>query len=177
MELFEVMQKRHSYRGPFRDAPVLREDLQRIVGAALLAPSAKNAQTTNFVVVDDPELVRTIAALHGFNVAFQQAKAFIACLVDDDPEAVYEGYSFQVEDCAAAVLSMLLAATSLGYAGVWVDGWLRHDGHGEAIEKLLGVPEGKTLRIILPLGVPAEERKQPAKKVFEERAWFNRFGA
>lgn len=175
MELFEALEKRHSYRGPFLDEPVTREDLEQIVQAALFAPSAKNAQTTQFVVVDEPELVREIAALHEFNVAFQQAKAFIGCLVDKEPEAVYEGYAFQIEDCAVATLSMLLAATSLGYAGVWIDGWLRLKGHAETIGKLLNIPEDKTLRIIIPLGVPAEQRKQPAKKSLEERARFNRF--
>ncbi|MDX9974876.1 MAG: nitroreductase family protein [FCB group bacterium] len=175
MELFDALEKRHSYRGPFLDKPVNREDLNRIVQAALLAPSAKNAQTTAFIVVDDPELVRQIAVLHEFNVAFQQAKAFIGCLVDKEPEAVYEGYAFQIEDCAVATLSMLLAATALGYAGVWVDGWLRLKDHAAIIGKLLNIPEDKTLRIIIPLGVPAEERKQPTKKPLEERARFNRF--
>ena len=106
----------------------------------------------------------------------QQARAYILCLVDRSPEAVYEGYNFQVEDCAAAVENMLLAVTALGYATVWVDGWLRIDQHAEAIGELVGLPESKLLQIILPLGIPEEKWKQRDRKPLAERAWFNRFG-
>ena len=173
MDLFDVIAKRHSYRGPFRDQAIRRTDLQRIVQAGLLAPSGKNAQTTRFAIVDDRELVRKIAEMPGANTAVQQAKAYIACIVDHNPEAVYEGFDFQVEDCAAAVENMLLAVTALGYATVWIDGWLRVEGRAEAIAGLLGLTKGKLVRVILPLGVPQETRPQVEKMPFEERAWFN----
>lgn len=175
MDVFEACQKRHSYRGPFTDAPVERDDLKRIVRTALMAPSGKNCQTTDFVIVDDPQLVRQIALMHKTNTAMQQARAYITCIVDINPEPVYESMSFVVEDCAAAVENMLLAITQLGYATVWIDGWLRVEGRAEKIANILAVPDKKTVRIILPIGVPAEQKKQPKKKPFEERAWFNKY--
>jgi nitroreductase len=72
---------------------------------------------------------------------------------------------------------MLLAITALGYASVWVDGWLRVDGRNETIGRLLGVPEDKVVRILLPIGVPAEEVNGPKKMPFSERAWFNKYGS
>jgi nitroreductase len=176
MDFFDVISKRHSYRGPFHDQPVPRQDLRRIVQAGLQAPSGRNAQTTNFVIVDDGDLLRRIAALHATNVAMQQARAFIVAILDKQPEAVYEGYNFQVEDCAAAVENMFLAVAALGYATVWIDGWLRLDNHAETIGRFLDLPDGKIIRIILPIGVPAETWPQKEKKPFEARAWFNRFG-
>ena len=176
MDFFEAVVKRHSYRGAFTDAPVSREHLQKIVEAGLVAPSGKNCQTTRFVVVDEPELVAKIAQMHPVNKAMQQAKAFIILIIDKNPEAIYEGYAFQVEDCAAAVENMLLAVTALGYASVWIDGWLRVEGRNEAVGKLLGVPDEKIVRILLPIGVPAKEHHQPPKMPFEERAWFNQYG-
>ena len=175
MDLFEVCQKRHSYRGTFTSAPVERDDLKKIVQTALIAPSGCNCQTTDFVIVDDPELVSRIALMHDSNTAMQQAKAYIACVVDINPEPVYESMSFVVEDCAAAVENMLLAITELGYATVWIDGWLRVQGRARKIASLLSVPDNKTVRIILPIGIPAEHQNQPKKKTFEERAWFNEY--
>lgn len=177
MDLFEAVKKRHSYRGSFLDAMVPREDLVKIVQAGLDAPSGKNCQTTRFVIVDDPALLEAIRQMHPANKAMQQAKAFIACIIDIQPEPVYDGFEFQVEDCAAAVENMLLAITALGYASVWVDGWLRREGRNEKIGKLLGVPDSKIVRILLPVGVPAEEYKQPEKMAFEERAWFNQYSS
>ncbi|MFH1039439.1 MAG: nitroreductase family protein [PVC group bacterium] len=175
MELFEAMKRRHSYRGPFKDDPVPREDLERIVAAGLRAPSGKNEQTTSFVIVDDPSLVKEIGGMHPGNQALQLARALIACIIDRHPEAVYEGHSFQVEDCAAAVENMLLAITALGYGSVWIDGWLRLEGHAEKIGGLLGVPETRVVRVLLPVGIPAEEGPRKEKKAFNERAWFNRY--
>ena len=113
--------------------------------------------------------------MHESNKAMQQGKAYIACVLDKEPKPVYEGLSFAVEDCAAAVENMLLAITALGYASVWVDGWLRKEGRAADIAKMLSVPDTKTIRIILPIGVPAEQRQQPDKKPLEERAFFNKY--
>ena len=101
MELFEAIKKRHSYRGGFTDKGIPREDLQKIVQTGLEAPSGKNCQTTRFVIVDEPSLLEQIGQMHPGNKAVQQAKAMIACIIDTNPEAIYEGFEFQVEDCAA----------------------------------------------------------------------------
>ena len=106
----------------------------------------------------------------------QQCRAMIACLINVIPEPVYEDYSFEVEDCAAAVENMLLAVTALGLATVWIDGWLRVDSRADRIGELLGAPEGKIIQVVLPIGKPAEEYRRPKKKPFSERAWFNKYG-
>ena len=176
MDIFEAIAKRHSYRGQFRDEMIPRADLQRIVQAGLQAPSGKNAQTTRFVIVDDADLVRQIAGMRGANTAMRKSKAFIACIIDVNPEAVYEGHAFQVEDCAAAVENMLLAVTALGYATVWIDGWLRVKNRANTIGDLLSLPKGKIIRVILPIGVPIEAWLQKEKMPFAARAWFNGYG-
>lgn len=175
MELFEAIAKRKSYRGAFKDEPVSRKDLEAIVEAGLKAPTGCNAQPTNFVIVDEDEILEKIRGMHAKNKAMQQCRAMIACIVNVDPEPVYESMSFEIEDCAAAVENMLLAVTALGLATVWIDGWLRVEDRAERIGELLAVPKGKIIRIVLPIGVPAEEYRQPKKKPFAERAWFNKF--
>ncbi|HPJ72876.1 MAG TPA: nitroreductase, partial [bacterium] len=64
---------------------------------------------------------------------------------------------------------------ALGYVSVWVDGWLRTDGRAERIGRLVGLPTGKTVRVILPIGFPTVEGRRPEKLPFEERAFFNRY--
>lgn len=173
MEVFEAIAKRHSYRGDFTDAPVPREDLLKTVLAGIHAPSGKNEQTTSFVIVDDPDLLRQITQIVDKPVC-KTAKAMIVCVID--PRPVLGNLSFAVEDCAAAVENMLLAITALGYATVWLDGVLRKDDLAARIGRLLGVPEGRSVRILLPLGVPVEPGTQKEKLPFEKRAWFNRYG-
>jgi nitroreductase len=173
MDLFEALARRHSYRGPFTDAPIPREDLRKIVQAGIQAPSGKNEQVVSFVIVDDPELLRQVAEVVNRPVC-RAAKAMIACVAD--PRPVFEGLSFDREDCAAAVENMLLAITALGYASVWLDGVLRLGNVAETVGQMLGMPAGKTVRILLPLGAPAEPGVQREKLPFDKRAWFNRYG-
>jgi nitroreductase len=176
MEFFETVINRHSYRGPFLDQAVDPDDLRKIVQAGLDAPSGMNKQTTSFVIVNDPDLVSQIAEMHGSNKAFRQARAFIVCLIDAEPEPIFAGDHFQVEDCSAAVQNILLAVTAMGYAAVWIDGWLRTDGHAATIGQLVGAPGDKVVRIILPIGVPKYPPRGPEKEPFEQRAWFNSYG-
>ena len=176
MEFFEAVANRHSYRGPFTAQGVDPDDLRKIVQAGLDAPSGMNKQTTGFVIVNDPDLVSQIAAMHESNKAFNQAKAFIVCTIDREPECIYEGHHFQIEDCSAAVENMLLAVAATGYASVWIDGWLRRVDRVETIGKLLGIPADKIVRIILPIGVPEYPVRGPEKQPFDQRAWFNSYG-
>jgi len=174
MDVFEAIARRHSYRGEFENIAVPREDLRKIVQAGIQAPSGCNAQTTSFVIVDDPDILARIAEVID-RPFVRTARAIIVCLVDHRP--VYQGKSFGVEDCAAAVENMLLAITALGYATVWLDGVLRSEQRAERIGAILGVPATLQVRIVLPLGVPKESWVQKEKKAFSERAWFNRYGA
>jgi nitroreductase len=173
MELFEAIAKRHSYRGAFTEAPIPEEDLRRIVQAGIQAPSGKNEQTTAFVIVNDPALLKQAAEIISRPVC-ETARAMIVCVTD--PRPVYHDLSFHVEDCSAAVENMLLAITALGYATVWLDGVLRLENVAQRLAELLGVPEGKIVRIALPLGTPVEVCQQKDKLPFAERAWFNRYG-
>lgn len=180
MQLFESIRKRHSYRGGYTDRAVPREDLCRIVEAGIKAPSGYNAQTTRFVIIDEADLLKAVAAHNPASTVLDECKALIACVAPKEPppdsdRADPNRLFFGVEDCSAAVENMLLAITALGYASVWLDGWLRREGRAEAIGHLLGVPSSYVVRVLLPIGVPAEERCQAPKKAFTERAWFNRY--
>jgi len=174
MEFFEVVSRRHSYRGPFQAGPVPREHLQRIVEAGIKAPSGMNLQTTTFVVVDDPALLRQIAALAPDNKALNTCPALIA-LVMDSPEEMERTMFVGVQDYAAAAAQMLLAITALGYATVWIEGLLSRPENAGAIAELLGVPAPKTVRVLLPLGAPAEPLTDRGRKPFDERARWNRW--
>ena len=175
MELFETIEKRHSYRGAFAGRPVPRADLKRIVQAGIRAPSGYNGQSTSFVIVDDARLIARIGEITG-NATIGRAPAVIAVVMDPAAPADKD-LRFGIEDYAAATENILLAATALGYASVWFDGGLRREGRAAAVGELLAVPRGREVRVVLPVGVPAEQRQQKEKKPFGERAWFNRWGA
>lgn len=172
MELFEAIAKRHSYRGKYKDLPVSDADIRKILTAGIQAPSGYNTQTTTYVVVTDPALKEQIAALHPVPV-MQTAPVMLVAL--SESKDTHFNLRFELEDYAASVENVLLAMTALGYAGVWIDGMMKRDGIGQAIGEILHVPAGKTVRAVIPVGVPEETVCQKEKKPFEERVHYNAF--
>lgn len=165
-----AIKARYSYRGVFTDKPVTREQLTAILQAGIDAPSGCNAQTTEFIGVDDPELLRELADIMEMPCA-PSAKA--AILVITEPREVFNGVSFHVQDYSAAIENMLLTITDMGFASVWAEGVTCANGRNRRIAALLGVPEEKTVVCYLPIGEAADPGRQKERKPFGERAWFN----
>ena len=173
MDLFEAISKRHSYRAEFTGTRISREHLRSIVQAGIDAPTACNAQTVTFMIVDEPDLVKQIGEIIQKDFV-RDAPALIVCLADH--RAVYREMSFAAEDCAAAVENMLLAITALRYASVWLQGALCVEGRAGRIAALLGAPADREVRVLLPVGVPKAKGSPRKKLPFGERVWFNRYG-
>ncbi len=58
MDLFEAIEKRATYRGKYKDEKVKKEHLDMILHAAINAPSGANKQTTSFIVVEEPIMLK-----------------------------------------------------------------------------------------------------------------------
>jgi len=63
MDIIECIQKRYSYRGPYKNTLVPREDLEKILKAGLSAPSGCNKQTTSLIGLDDNKILASIIDL------------------------------------------------------------------------------------------------------------------
>jgi nitroreductase len=174
MELFEAISQRYSYRGAYQQQPVPEEDLRKIVQAGLDAPSGKNLQTTRFVIINDPDKLGLIKAVFAGQPFIATAPAFIAAFYDVEEQAASEfPYTFEIEDASAAIQNILLAITALGYASVWLDGVLRNEQRAEKIGDIIGLPASKRVRILLPVGIAAEDGPRKQKQPFAERVRFN----
>jgi nitroreductase len=167
MDVFEAINARRSVR-KYRDEPVGREVLERIVAAGVEAPSGCNAQLRQYVIVEDPAVMERLRAV---SPALSGAPAAIVLLVE--PATTRFG-EFWVQDASAAMENMLLAAVALGCAGCWVEGQVRRY-EGE-LRAALGVPE--TLRVwsLTPIGRPAAVPARPPKPAAREVTHYNRFG-
>ena len=59
--------------------------------------------------------------------------------------------------------------------GVWMDGMSRMDGRTAQIASIPNVPEGRTVRTIIPFGVPEKEVTQKEKRPFDDRVVWEHF--
>jgi len=173
MDILECVQKRYSYRGAYKNTPVPREDLEKIIKAGLAAPSGCNKQTTFLVGLDDRQLLDSITDIimkNGFGG--KKAPAGICVLTHRIPG--YADVYFNIQDYAAAIENMLLVIPALGYASCWIEGQVTESPETQKqIAKLLNIPKEYDVVAFLPVGVPESEGKRPAYKTFSERAWYN----
>jgi len=165
MELFEVIAKRRSIRD-YEPVHIPREHLEKIVDVGRLAPSGRNAQPLEYIVITENKLIHELAKVQD---CIGQASAVIAIVAD--PEVS----NFWREDAAAAAENMLLATTDLNYASVWIQGTL--EPKEEWAKDLLDVPAGKRLPIMLPLGrakIPPATKKKPLAELVHWNHYSNR---
>lgn len=173
MDTFDTIKNRHSYRGRYKDIPVPRDDLRKIMQAGLDAPSGCNKQTTSLIAVDDKALLARLTELGDLRSAVT-APAGICVLTRR--VCAYRDKCFAVQDYSAAIENMLLAAEALGYSSCWFEGHITDDDRlCDKMAAVLNVPEEYDLVCFLPIGIADEAIKLPEKLPFEERAWFNSF--
>ena len=173
MDVLRAMRERSSYRGSYKSSSVSKEDLRTIMETGLAAPSGCNKQTTSLIAIDDPELLARVRQLSRVPV-LETAPAIICVLTQK--LIAYRDRMFYVQDYAAAIENMLLAAVGLGYQSCWIEGHITDaDAIGHRIADLLNVPEEYELVCVLPVGIAADSVRKANKKSFSERAWFNGF--
>ncbi len=164
MDLFEAIAKRASVR-TLRPTDVPDGDLERILDAGRRAPSGRNRQPIEFIVLRHPD---TIGKLAKAQACIGDTSVVIT--IAGDPEKS----EFWLEDVSAAAENMLLAITALGYASVWIEGTLLR---AEADHKqLLGIPEAMRLLVALPIGAPTEATPQKDKRPLKDIVHWERYG-
>jgi nitroreductase len=141
-------------------------DLHHILDAGRRAPSGRNTQPIEFIVVRNRETIEKLASAQGCI-----ADVSTLVLVAADPEKS----EFWLEDIAAATTNMLLAIAALGYGSVWIEGTLlrAEADHKQAV----GVPDNMRLMVALPIGAPKEAPRQAEKRPLEDIVHWERFGS
>src|SRR6056297_1716279 len=98
MELMQAMLTRRSIR-KYTDAPVAGEDIQRMLEAGMMAPSAGDAQPWQFVVIRDRGKLEKIPRINPYaKMAIEAPVGILVC--GDLGLEKFEG--FWVQDCSAA---------------------------------------------------------------------------
>lgn len=173
MDAITAMLARTSYRGRYKQTPVPREDLIKLLEVGLCAPSGSNKQTVSLIAVDDPTLLKQLEQVAS-PLKSQPAPAIICILTQEIP--AYKARLFNVQDYSAAIENILVAAVSMGYESCWYEGTVKDDDEqGRQMAQILGVPDTYSLISYSPIGIADEPVKFPKRKAFSDRAWFNGF--
>jgi nitroreductase len=173
MDIFEAIHSRRTIR-TFTGKKIPKADLEKIVDAGRVAPSAVNRQMWDFVVITEKEILNDI--LHHFHAGRKYktyedgkcdcASAIIAVVMDESNE-------YWKEDGSAATENMLLAARGLGWASCWIEGQVRP--HEEHFKELLAIPKEKHIFLMIAIGEPMKWSQSPPKKSLDEVLHWERY--
>jgi coenzyme F420-0:L-glutamate ligase/coenzyme F420-1:gamma-L-glutamate ligase len=191
---YALARDRHSVRR-FRDTPVARNLLERIIGAALQAPSAHNRQPWRFLVLTqraDRELLaaamserlrRDRARDGDHSAAIEQDIArswmritgapavVVLCLTMDEMDQYPDSrrseaeYQMAVQSTAMAGENILLAAHAEGLGGCWLCAPLFS---GQEVRQAFNLPASWMPQGLILLGYPQDESRKRGRKSLEE---------
>jgi nitroreductase len=169
MDALEAILTRRSIR-KFTSEAVSNQDIERLLRAAMAAPSAGNQQAWEFVVIDDREVLDRVPQVHPYAQMCEEAPLCLAVCADLSREK-YAG--FWVQDCSAATQNVLLAAHALGLGAVWL-GIAPGGDRANQVAELLHLPDGVEPLALVAVGHP-DETKEPADRYDEHKAHHNRW--
>ncbi len=170
MDALEAIRTRRSIR-KFQPREVPRELIRVLLEAAMLAPSARNAQPWQFVVIDDRKMLSEYGTKHPN--AEMAKEAPLGILVCGDLRLELSPGYWPV-DCAAAVQNLLLAAHALGLGAVWTGVYPRED-RMNTLRQMCRLPEPVIPHTLVLIGYPAESPPMP-DRFHADRIYLNQFG-
>jgi nitroreductase len=159
----QLIENRRSIRKFQSGKPVTKDQLNRLLEAAMSAPSACNSRPWEFIAVTKREILNEIARIHPYAKMCETAAA--AIIVVAIPQTGNpEGYFPQ--DCGAATQNILLEAVSMGLGTCWC-GVYPKETRVSSIRDLLNIREPKIPFNVIAIGTPDES---PDKRGFFEES-------
>lgn len=156
MDAWDAICARRNVR-EYQPRAIADQDLDRIAEAGWRAPSAKNRQPWDFVIVTERNELQELSTVWrgaGHIAAAAAAIAIVAPVPPDERRVVTDNY-----DIGQATMAMMIAATDLGIG-------TGHSSVGdqEKARAILGVPDDHLVAFLLGVGYPADRPLSPIRK-------------
>jgi nitroreductase len=155
METWDAIRARRNVRA-YATTPIPADDLDRVLEAGRLSPSASNRQKWDFVVVTDRNHLQALSKVWQ-GAGHVAGSAATVVLVLPEPES--ERYRvIDQYDLGQVTMAMMLAATDLGIGS-------GHSAVGDqqACREILGVPDTHSCAYMLALGYPQDRPLAPMR--------------
>lgn len=173
MDTIEAIRHRRSIRA-YRPDAVPSDIVNEVIAAGFLAPSAHGESPWHVIVVTDAGKRHRLAATHQWSRFVEQSPVVIAVCVDRNTSD-----TFWIEDGAAFMENLMLAACARGLGTCWIGirGAVYEEVDSEeTVRDVLNVPEHMGILAITPLGYPAEDKPPHDLKVPSGHVHRDRFG-
>lgn len=161
MNTYDAILKRRSIR-KYKEGEISQEVLNKLLVAAMAAPSARNMQPWEFYVVTNKEVMQNLRSI-AKNLDFSSSAMIVVC-GDNERSITKNDNDFWIQDCSAAVQNILLTATELGFGTLWC-GLYPVIERSEKVREYILAPNNHIPMALIHIGYPDEEK--------EERSQYN----
>ena len=175
----DLTQKRISVRR-YKDTPIEADKIELCLEAARVAPSACNSQPWKFIVVDDIALKnklcdKAFSGIYNMNTFAKSAPVIIAVVSEKGTffarvGGKIRGTNYYLIDIGIASEHFILQAAELGL-GTCILGWFSE----RAVKRLLKVPPGKKVDLLISLGYYNDIKKEKNRKSLGEIGSYNKY--
>jgi nitroreductase len=173
MDVIEAIKGRRSIRA-FKSKEVSQETVEKIIDAALWAPSAGNIQPWEFIIIRKPEIKRALAEAALDQTFIEEAPVVIVVCANENRS--YQGYGIRgktlycIQDTAAAIQNLHLIAYSLGLGTCWIGAFRE-----EEAREILKIPNGVRPVAVVPVGYPAESPPPRSRRPLSQIVHYEKF--
>ncbi|MCH3954922.1 MAG: nitroreductase family protein [Eubacterium sp.] len=147
----------------YEDKPVEKEKIQKLLEAAMQAPSAGNQQPWEYYVVTNKDIIQKLSKTSPY--AGCAAEASLVIVSAYRTEGVMFPSMVQI-DSAIAQENMWLEADHLGLGGVWL-AIAPVPERMQGVREVLNLPDNLEPFALFPVGYPAEDRPRVSR--FDEK--------
>lgn len=159
----------------YEDRPVEKDKVEKMLRAAMAAPTAMNKQPWHFIVADRRDVIDRLADANPRAKMLRKAPLAIVVCGDMDKAIEGGGRDFWIQDASAATENLLLAAHAMKLGAVWTGVYPAED-RTEAVKELFDLPDNIIPLNIIAIGYPAES-PMPKDKFKIENISYNAFKA
>jgi len=168
--VLDLIFKRRSVR-IFTKQKVDKDTINKLLQAAMAAPSASNSRPWEFVAITDEETIKTLRSRLKYGKC--NAPAAIVICANLKIAANESATRFWVQDCSAATENLLIAAAGMDLGAVWIGSYPKENVM-KTLRATLGIPEDVIPLSLVYVGYPAEE-VFPRTQYSEDRVHWEKY--
>lgn len=173
MDVFKAIEKRRSIRA-FKSQDVPKRIVMKLIDAARCAPSAGNIQPWQFIIVTKPEIKKKLSEAALDQEFIENAPIVIVVCADGPLSSQRYGVRgetlYCIQDTAAAIQNIHLAACSLGLGSCWVGAF-----EEDQARAALHIPSEIRPVALVPIGYAAEKPQARRRKSVDEIAHYETY--
>ena len=155
----------------YEDRSVEKEKIEKLLRAAMQAPSAANQQPWEFIVVENKDTLKKLSTTSPYSKLVEGSAVTFVLLANTKN---FRAETAWQQDMAAAAENLLLEATYLNLGAVWL-GVAVADSCVAAVKQTFNLPENIKPFALISVGYPKNQKNEFIDRYVESKVHYEKW--